>query len=561
MSEKIAQLAPEITLFIGTCVVMVVGLARSASSRQACAVVTGFTLLIAGALAVNGPTGSGLFPELLPYAKATIALVGVLLTLVAAGTVDRKDEEEIAAGKRVFDPLRSNRGEFWAFFLFSLTGAMLCASAEDLIWLFLALELTSLPTYVMVAISTSGNRSKESGVKYFFLGALGAAIFLYGFALLYGGTGSTRLPEIAAVVRGQIEAGGISPIVMGGAILALVGVSFKIAAVPMHFYTADVYQGAATPVTAFLAFVPKTAGFLAIMLIVGTLGWNSGPGGVGLPEPVRVLLWVMAGVTMTIGNTLAILQRSAKRVLAYSSIAHSGYMLVGIIAGPGSGTPTENGLAAVLFYLMVYGVTSTGSFAVLACLERRVKHGEAVEIEDISDLRGLCQRDPWLGWTFVICVLSLLGFPPLVGFFAKVPLFTAGIAAGEIPLVIVLGLNSAIAAYYYLRLAGAAMLEDPSDQTSDVVRHPAPMRAAAGPICAAGVLGLSVMGSTLLSAGTDASELARIEPMHRDAGGHDTTPAHEGHDAGDHGSHDSDHGHDAHGAVDSAGAPIADARR
>lgn len=454
MIERLAYLWPELALFIATCVVMVLGLSPSRETRRLCAWVSAIALLVAAGLAANSPADpQALLPNLMPFAKVLIALVGLVLLMLLAGTVDRDYEADIAAGKATFNALRSNRAEFYSFFLFSLTGLMLCASAESLIWLFLALELTSLPTYIMVTISTRGTRSQEAGVKYFFLGALGAAFFLYGFALIYGGTGHTHFADIAR----SIHANGLNPILTLGLLIALIGVSFKIAAVPMHYYTPDVYQGAAAPVSAMLAFVPKTAGFIAIILLCSLVGWHFGPRGQSLPEPLRLLLWISAALTMTVGNTLALRQRSVKRILAYSSIAHSGYMLVGIIAGPGTepGRFTTNGIAAVLFYLLCYGFMNVGAFAVLAALRRP----DGSDADDLDDIRGLCSTHPVLGWSMVLCALSLLGMPPLLGFVGKFGLFTSAISAGEIPLVVVLGLNSAIAACYYLRLVVTPYLE------------------------------------------------------------------------------------------------------
>ncbi len=499
MTERLAFLWPEIALFITTCIVMVLGLSKSAAIRKGCIVITGLGLLAAMALAIDTakPATGVLFPHLMPYAKAMIAGVGLLILLLQAGTVDRQEESDIALGARTFDPLRSTRAEYYSFYLFSLTGVMLCASAPDLIWLFLALELTSLPTYIMVTISGRGRegsmRSQEAGVKYFFLGAMGAATFLFGFAMLYGGTGETHLTAIAD----SLAHDGINNIALAGLLLSLIGIAFKIAAVPMHFYTPDVYQGAAAPVAAFLAFAPKTAGFLAIMQIAGTAGWTHGAGE-SLPEVVRVTLWVMAALTMTVGNVLALLQTSVKRILAYSSIAHSGYMLVGIIAGPGDGSFTQSGLSAVLFYLLIYGVSNLGAFAVLACLERRNADGSTREIDSVDDLRGLCKTHPALGWIMVASALSLLGMPPIIGFFAKVPLFTSAIAAGEIPLVIVLGLNSAIAAFYYLRLVGAPMLSEPDSRAEPVEAVPFASRKLAGLLSAIAVVGLLLAADGLM---------------------------------------------------------------
>jgi len=554
--DRLSFLWPEVALFITTCAVMVVGLSRSVSTRKLTAWIAGAGLLVALYLsmattpstsqgicplsgkvfsdAVSAKSGQLFLPDMVPYAKCLIAIIGLLLLPLMSGTVDRLEEAAIERGVRKYDALRMNRAEFYAFFLFSLTGLMLCAGADDLIWLFLALELTSLPTYIMVAISTSRNQSREAGVKYFFLGAMGAAIFLFGFALIYGGTGSTNFNEIAAYFHER----GINAIALLGIMMAILGLGFKIAAVPMHFYTPDVYQGGASQVSAFLAFVPKTAGFLGLLLICGTFGWNysssaedatgalnsglssvgetilQSPWGSHLPEPVRLMLWVIAALTMTVGNVLAILQSSVKRTLAYSSIAHSGYMLVGVIAGPGDGSFTQNGVSAVLFYLASYGVMNVGAFAALASLERRERSGGDVrELDSMDDIRGLCSTHPIAGWTLVVCSLSLLGLPPLVGFFGKLPLFTSAINAGEIVLVVVLGLNSAIAAFYYLRLAFLPLIEAPaeaSDAHSErTTVAPFQGRSLAGLLSAGGVVTLAIFAGGLMRETTKAAKVVK----------------------------------------------------
>jgi len=359
-----------------------------------------------------------------------------------------------------------NRGEFYAFLLLSLTGVMLCCSANDLIWLFLALELTSLPTYIMVAMSRPAKKAQEAAVKYFFLGAMASALFLYGFALLYGSTGTIVLTEMRdAFTQQRMESGGdLNIFGTMGLILALLGVFYKIAAAPLHFYAADVYEGAAAPVTAFLAFVPKAAGMIAIMLLLGTVGWGMADGDiVGLPQPILTLLWMTAVLTMTLGNIGALLQKNVKRMLAYSSIAHSGYMLIGIIAGPASG-----GLNAVLFYLFAYGVMNTAAFAVLTALERKGK-----EVETLDELAGLNRCHRGLTLVFALSAASLLGFPPLLGFIGKLYLFIAGVEAGQIVLIIIAGLNSAISACYYLALVKAPVLDEPNARSETVtVRQP-----------------------------------------------------------------------------------------
>lgn len=498
MIDKVHALWPEITLILAACVVMVVGLSRNLAFRRLCLPITLAALAGAGLLAYfTTPVGSGALVNLPEFGKVLAASVGILIALLIAGTPDREYEIQVARGA-AFDPLRTSRAEFYAFFLFSITGLMLCAGASDLIWLFLALELTSLPTYIMVVISTTRNKSMEAGVKYFFLGALGAATFLYGFALLYGATGTSDLARISSVLADQVKSGGLSGLAMAGLLLSILGICFKIAAVPMHFYTADVYQGSSASVAGMLAFVPKTAGFFALLILCATLGWyhvGIDPG-TRLPEPIYSVLWVIAVLTMTVGNVLAVVQTSVKRILAYSSIAHSGYMLVGVIVGPGIGgnAVSGSGISAVLFYLIAYGVMNLGAFAVLACLERQHKDGHLDEIDDVEDLRGLCNTRPLLGWTMVLSAMGLLGLPLTGGFWAKLPLFTSGIASGEYVLIVILGLNSAIAAYYYIRLAGAALLSSPdlAGRSASIQSTPFATRVLAGALSAMGVVALAV---------------------------------------------------------------------
>ncbi|MEQ9616781.1 MAG: NADH-quinone oxidoreductase subunit N [Phycisphaerales bacterium] len=478
MVDKLQYLVPEIILFAATVAVMLMGLSPRSGLRSLVGFISIGALIAAFFAALFTPIAdSSPLPHLMPYAKALIAAVGVLLMLLLAGTVDREYEADVSR-KGVFDAIKSTRGEFAAFCLFSLTGLMLTTSADDLIWLFLALELTSLPTYVMVSMSTSRARSQEAGVKYFFLGALGAATFLYGFAMIYGATGTTSLFGTADAdgIMQIFARDGINAIGMLGIVLAVVGVSFKIAAVPMHFYAADVYEGAATSVSAFLAFVPKMAGFVALIILLTAVGWYHGPDGDALPDAVRIILVIMAVLTMTIGNVLAILQNSVKRLLAYSSVAHSGYMLVGLIAGPGDGTLASNGLAAVLFYMLCYGFMNLGAFAVIACLERPGPDGTANEIETVDDLKGLWATHRTLAVVMVVCAFSMLGLPPLIGFFGKAYLFVAAWSAGEVLLVLFLAINSAIAAYYYLRLVYAPLIQDPTPQTNSLRVTPMPSR-------------------------------------------------------------------------------------
>ncbi len=497
MVEKLWFLIPEMIVFGGAVLVSVLGLSKRKVIRDALPIVAGGSLLAALIVtpmlydAEHVAAANLLMGNLGLYVKVVVCGIGILLVMMNTGLIDRRLESAVAAGRAKFDPISATRGEFFAFLLLSLTGLMLCSNANDLIWLFLALELTSLPTYVMVAMSRGSKKAQEAAVKYFFLGALSAAIFLYGFALLYGASGTIVLTEMRDVFARQADFGDVSNLAIVGMILSILGISFKIAAAPMHFYAPDVYQGAAAAVAAFLAFVPKFAGLLALMLLLSTIGWENHYRftEIGLPPALQITLWIIAVLTMTLGNVGALLQTSIKRILAYSSIAHSGYMLIGILAGPGLG------MSAVLFYMLAYGLMNTAAFAVLAGLERSGR-----EIETLDDLAGLRQRHPLMAGVMVVSALSLIGFPPLLGFWGKLYLFIAGIEAGHILLVVIAGLNSAISAWYYLGLVKMPMLEQPSARAETVVRGPSLWPRVAGLITAAAVIVVPLFTRNLLKA-------------------------------------------------------------
>lgn len=493
MSAKLALIAPEILLLAGAVLVAVLGLSRNASLRRAVPLVTG--LFLVGAIVASvvvtteerGAAAGLLLPMLGGYAKPLIASVGLLLVMVAGPSIDRRLEEAFDSGRAAFDPIRVMRGEFFSFFLLSIAGTMLIATTSDLIWLFLALELASLPTYVMVAVSRGTRRAQEAAVKYFFLGALSAATFLYGFSLLYGATGTLELQEMARRLTQAeyVDASGESTLAMLGAVLAILGIGFKLAAVPMHFYAADVYEGASSATTAFLGFMPKIAGVLALMVLLpvfGEVGRSMLVDGQTvalpwLPAPIAAVLWMVAVLTMTLGNVGALLQRNVKRMLAYSSIAQSGYLIIGLISGP------ADGFNAVLFYLLGYGVTNTAMFAVLASLER---NGE--DVETLDDLAGLRLRHPVLAWMLAASAISLIGMPPLVGFFGKLALFSSAFEAGQSTLVIVAAVNSAISAFYYLQLVAVPMLGQPNARTETVQAVPSAWPRLAAIVCGVGVI-------------------------------------------------------------------------
>lgn len=521
--EKLGNLWPEIAMLLGAVMCLFTGLAGKQSIRKLTPGVAVMAITVAAVLArftggddVSNFLGLG---GLAGYLKLAVLAMGLILVLVATGTVDTLKqviEAESHEGK-AFEPGDDFRAEFYAFMLFSLTGVMLCAGASDLVWLFLALELTSLPTYIMVATSREKAFAQEAAVKYFFLGALSAAVFLYGFALIYGATGLTEFAAISAYVA----VNGVSPLMLTGVVLAIVGVCFKIAAVPMHFYTADVYEGAATPVSAFLAFVPKTAGFAALIALLGLVGWGYGTSEhqTELPDVLVYLIAGIAAVTMTVGNVLGLVQTRLKRVLAYSSIAQSGYMLLGLLAGPalatelsrqtGGNYSLSNGVAAVLFYLVAYGLSTIGAFAVLGCMTR--PDGE--EVQTYDDLAGMRTRHPMLAGVLLVSVLSLVGLPPLVGFLGKLFLIGSVYAAGSggsansglyQGLVVLLVINSAISAVYYLRIAGVAFFGEDKGQTVEIKL---PTRRMGGAIAAVAALALGGLpGDWLIRSAETAAE-------------------------------------------------------
>jgi NADH-quinone oxidoreductase subunit N len=502
IGPRLLLLAPEILLFGAAVVAAVLGLSRRHSVRAFLPVFTCLALIASLALMPITWTASRaneaqlILPMLGAFVKPLLAAIGILLVLVSAGSVDRGFEAAVARGRTTFDPQRVVAGEFYAFFLFSLIGAMLLCSATDLIWIFLAVELVSLPTYIMVAVGGSSRRSGEAAIKYFFLGALSTAVFLYGFAMIYGSTGSLELQGIQTALAAQSAGSGIDAMALAGLILAVLGFCFKITAVPMHFYAPDVYEGAPTHVTAFLAFVPKVAGFVVLIVLLTCVGWTGhslvDSDGVrvpyaGLPTPLTAVLWMVAVLTMTLGNVGALLQSSVKRMLAYSSIAHSGYLVIGLLSGGAAG------IEAIGFYLLAYGVMTTASFAVIVALERR---GE--EINELNDLAGLRQKQPVMAWMLAISGASLVGLPPFLGFFGKVYLFVAAIEADQFALVLIAVLNSAVSALYYLRLATVPLVAPPSARSEEVELVPSRWPWVAAVVCGIGTVILPGFLNTLV---------------------------------------------------------------
>jgi NADH-quinone oxidoreductase subunit N len=473
---------PEVILAATACFLFLLGISNRALLRKISAEIAFIALLVSFLIECHYTTarytsvfdsGGAVFTQpFSEYIKLIATGIGMLLVLLNWPT--KRD----GSGGNASD-FGGDTAEFFALMLLSLAGLCVVASANDLILLFLGIELSSIPTYVMVSISRPLPVAQEAGLKYFFLGAMSAAVMLFGFSYLYGTTGSTSLNEITGIMQNnpwtewQIMA----------VILLLCGFAFKMAAVPLHAYAGDVYQGAATPVTAFLSFVPKTAGFVALIKVLFAVGG----GNWSIPEPVGQTLLVLAGLTMTVGNVLALSQSNIKRTFAYSSVAHTGYMLVGITALAKAchlnashsqiGNIQSDALAGVLFYLAAYGITNVAAFGVLQLLPSR-HNRPATSAETFEDIAGQGRKHVALGLAMTVACLSLTGIPLTVGFLGKIYLTLPAGRANLVGLSITLWVNAAISAAYYLRIAVALFLRSEptilNSSTSGPMRIPQP---------------------------------------------------------------------------------------
>jgi NADH-quinone oxidoreductase subunit N len=343
-----------------------------------------------------------------------------------------------------------DRGEYYTLLLFSISGMLLMAQAADLIVIFLGLELLSIPLYVLAAWARPRLESEEAGLKYFLLGSFATGFVVYGIALIFGAIGSTHLSQIVAAVNGGTS---VHTLLMIGAALLLVGFGFKVAAVPFHMWTPDVYQGAPTSVTGFMAVGAKAAGFAALLRIFVSAFPS-------LSVDMVPVLWALAAVTMLIGNLIAIAQTDIKRMLAYSSIAHAGYILMAFVPF-GNPKVAHDSVASALFYLVAYAITSFGAWAMVIVLEK--VEGKGLEI---SDYAGLGRKHPALAAAMTIFMLSLTGIPPTLGLVGKLYLFRSVIEGGFIGLAVIGVLTSLISAYYYLRVVVVMYMREGDPQVS-----------------------------------------------------------------------------------------------
>lgn len=500
---------PELTLMAAGCAVLLVGHMRSAP-RIAPALAIG--ALIVALLTLRGPEMLGrpfeivsgsllLLDSFAGFVRVSTLIVGILITLVCWNT-----------------PRREECGEFFSMLLFALGGLMLVGSTSDLLLLFLAIEVTAIPTYVLVTLSRSGPRALEAGTKYFYLGALSAAITAYGFGLLYGAAGRATIDATAIenVQRALSTPGTLHyGVAVAGLVLSTTGLLFKLAAVPLHFYVAEVYQGASNSVAGLLGFVPKLSGVVALLKIMTVAGWQTTSSG-GL----FWILWVVAALSMTLGNVLALKQTSIKRMLAWSGVAHAGYMIVGVLAGAASGTGVlGDGAAAVLYYVVIYGIANLAAFALLGILSVR---GQACET--VRDVAGLLRRNPVEALLMALAMFALMGMPPTPGFWGKVTLFGSALTAGAevggeaqrwlVTLVIIALVNSAIGAAYYLRVIASVLLYE-NDEPAERTGRAAPQYGAL--LCGLLLLAFTFYPTGLLSAGQAAAAALRDVPLTQEA--------------------------------------------
>jgi NADH-quinone oxidoreductase subunit N len=461
----VAQLVPEIVLGVAACVLFVGGTFRP--SRHLWAGVA-LAALIAGLvwLYLPGPFQESLAAMPVTITRSPLLLDGTALltrTLALAGGIVLL----LFSWDEVADRYAA---EYHAYLLLIVAGLCLTGSANELVTLFLALELISIPTYVLLYLLRADRAAQEAAVKYFLLSIFSSGLLLFGFSYLYGLGGTTNLAALVDGLSRQARPAELPALVQIVLVMVVAGLGFRMTAVPFHFYAPDVYQGTATPGAAVLAFLPKVAGFVALVRVLGFLPTDRAVTGLALGEQVPILLWILAAVTMFLGNVLALLQDNLKRLLAYSSVAHAGYMLIGLAVTPAllqksdptaEVEPMVGGVEAVLFYLVAYAAMTVGAFAVLAYLSTPQR-----PVETVDDLAGLGRSHPGVALLMVVFLFSLIGIPLTAGFVGKFLLLLGAMAAKDPPnlfrvLALIGVLNSAIGAWYYLRIAAVMYLRSP----------------------------------------------------------------------------------------------------
>jgi NADH-quinone oxidoreductase subunit N len=450
-------LAPEIILAAGICLVLMVDLFVEERQRWITSTLSGFVLLGSFlpivTLSVIGDDTRSMFGG--RYVIDEYALVLKALFLLAGYVVVLMSSSEIEEGGY-------HQGEYYVLLLSSILGMVMMASARDLVSIFVALEFLSIPAYMLAAWNKRDPKSNEAGVKYYLLGVFASSVMLYGMSLLYGVTGTTLLSDLGEQIRAEGQFSGVQSLAI---VFIIVGFAFKISAVPFHSWAPDTYQGAPTPITAFLSVGSKAAGFVALV----TLVYVAFPQASDVYQP---FLWVLAALSMTVGNVLALRQTNIVRMLAYSSISQGGFILMPLAVASDA---SEAALKAVVVYLVVYAATNLGAFAVVIAVARKTRSGE------ISSYGGLFGYAPTLGVLMTIFMASLAGVPPLGGWYAKFGAFKAVLDAGNgwgYSIAVIAAVNTVIAAAYYVTVMREIWMKPAPDGDVTPIRTPTSIQAA-----------------------------------------------------------------------------------
>lgn len=439
--QDVQLLLPELLLALVAMVVLIAGVMFRTDRTRELSFLGAAVLIVAVVLVPDPDAATGIFGS--AFTADSFSRLGRIAIFIAAAS-------SLLMSHAFFKLENLLRPEYVVLVLLSATGMALMVSASDLIAVYLGVELQSLCAYVMATLNRDSRRSTEAGLKYFVLGALSSGFLLYGASLIYGFTGSTDFARIAAASVATEETVGLT----FGLVFFVSALAFKVSAAPFHMWTPDVYEGAPTPVTAFLAAAPKLAG----MFLFGRVLVQGFPGLIDQWQPI---LWIIAAASMIIGALSAISQTNIKRLMAYSSIGHMGYALIGLTAG------SESGVSGMAAYMVIYLVMTLGVFAGILMMRR--SEGMA---ENISDLSGLSQTRPGLAVAFTVLFLSLAGIPPFIGFFAKFFVFAAAVEEGLYALVVIGVVTSVIATFYYLSVIRTIWFAEP---TTEFVRHQDPV--------------------------------------------------------------------------------------
>ena len=435
---NIALATPEIFLLVMTCVVMVVDLFTPADKREGRLFILSIGTLALLCFTLYGLGNPMVAPRFAFNGMFVVDGMAVILKFAIAISVAMVIVYSRAylAARKLFT------GEFIALIMFATLGMMIMVSANHFISLYLGLELLALSSYAMVALNRDSATSTEAAMKYFILGALASGLLLYGLSMIYGATGSLDVSRVASVIRASR---GIDPLIMFGLVFTVSGLAFKLGVAPFHMWVPDVYHGAPTAMTLFIGSAPKLAAFGFIMRILA----DSLGGAVGDWQGMLVILSVLS---MALGNIIAIAQTNLKRMLAYSTISHMGFLLLGILAG------TKNGYASGMFYVITYVLMTAGSFGMIMLLSRA-----GFEADNIDDFKGLNQRSPTYALLMLFIIFSMAGIPPFLGFWAKLAVLEGVLNAGYTWLVVFAVLMSVIGAFYYLRIIKVMYFDRPTD--------------------------------------------------------------------------------------------------